>query len=346
MVLEIKNRIEKELKNYLCHIDRVYSLSKPSPILYRNIREFILRKGKRLRPILFIVAYLGFTKKIAPGLYRSALSLELLHDFLLVHDDIIDKSSMRRSKPSLHLIMNRYLSNKKNLKFNGQDLSIVMGDVMFTLAIHSFLSIQEDQERKEKSLKKLIEAALYTESGEFSELLYSIKNIDKITREDIYKIYDYKTAHYTFASPLAVGAILAGADQSQINKLFKYGRYLGSAFQIKDDILGMFGSEKKIGKSSFTDLKEAKKTILIWHAYHHSNAKNKLTIKKIFSKREIDKADLLKMRRIISDTGTLAYAAKEIDTRIKKAESLLKTLKMQPKYKKILNIYTKKILDL
>lgn len=346
MISKIKNQIEKELHTYLLDMDREYSLSRISPVLYNNIREFISREGKRLRPVLFVIGYLGFAKKIASGLYRSAVSIELLHDFMLVHDDIIDKSNVRRGKPSMHALLNRCLIGRKNIKFTGEDLTIVAGDVMFALGMHAFLSIKEEKERKEKALKKLIEAAIYTGSGEFIELLYGIKNIDKITKEDIYKTYDYKTANYTFASPLAIGATLSGAGESQIKTLFKYGICLGRAFQIKDDIIGMFGTEKKIGKSIFTDLSEAKKTILIWHAYHNSDTAGKLAIKKIFSKKTVDKADLLKMRKIIYASGTLEYAQKEIDALINGSDILIKTLQMHPRYQKLLNAYSKELLEL
>ncbi|MBI3990946.1 MAG: polyprenyl synthetase family protein, partial [Candidatus Omnitrophica bacterium] len=142
------------------------------------------------------------------------------------------------------------------------------------------------------------------------------------------------------------GATLAGAGEGQIKTLFKYGICLGRAFQIKDDIMGMFGSEKKIGKSIFTDLSEAKKTILIWHAYHNSNTINKLAIKEIFSKKAVDKADLLRMRKIIYDSGTLEYAQKEIDALIKESEVLSKTFLMHPRYQKLLNAYSKELLEL
>jgi geranylgeranyl diphosphate synthase type I len=346
MTLKIRKRVEKELKNYIRELNISYSLSKISPVLYANIKEFISREGKRIRPILFVIGYLGFAKKAAAGLYRSAISIELLHDFMLVHDDIIDKSNTRRGKPSMHAMLNKYLRNNKNAKFSGEDLTIVIGDVMFALAMHAFLAIQEDEKRKEKALKKLIEAAIYTGSGEFIELLYGLKNLERITKEDIYRVYDYKTANYTFASPLVIGATLAGARQDQIDKLAKYGICLGRAFQINDDILGMFASERKTGKSNLADLKEAKKTILIWHAYNNSNHKNKLAIKKLLSKSNIAKSDLLRMRGILNCSGTLDYAAKEINTLIKKAEFINKTLKMQPRYLNLLNSISKKILSL
>ncbi|MCX5703967.1 MAG: polyprenyl synthetase family protein [Candidatus Omnitrophica bacterium] len=344
--MKIKNKIDSQLAGYILDIDKLYSLSKISPLLFKNIRNFIRRDGKRIRPILFVIGYLGFAKKAAYGLYRSAVALEIFHDFMLVHDDIIDKSDTRRGKPSMHAALNRYLKDYKNIKFDGQDLSIVAGDVMYAMAIHAFLSVKEDMRRKEAALKKLIEAAIYTGSGEFIELLYGAKNIEEIKKSDIYKIYDLKTANYTFASPLSIGAILAGARKNQVEKLFKYGIYLGRAFQIKDDILGMFGVKAKIGKSNLTDLQEAKKTILIWYAYRNSKRKHKLAIKRILAKRNIYKKDLLRIRKIVLAAGALDYAKKEVHALIRKALAINKGSQMHLKYRQSLDSYAGKLLSL
>lgn len=341
---EIKNKINKELKILSGGIGRIYSLDKISPLLSRNIKEYILRGGKRARPILFIIGYLGFAKKPASGLFKSALSIELLHDFMLIHDDIIDKSDTRRGKASMHKMFNTHLEKFKNIKFNGQDLSIVAGDVLYAIAIDTFLSIKENPLRKEKALKKFIEAAIYTGSGEFIELLYGAKNTDKITKKDIYKIYNYKTAHYTFACPLSIGAILAGASQRQIDLICEYGSYLGKAFQIKDDIIGMFSEESKTGKSPLVDLQESKKTILVWYAYKHSNPKNKKIIKNILSKEKIIMPDLCKTREIIINSGALKFAEAEIISLTNKALAMIKSSRMKKIYKDSLYNYLKNIL--
>ncbi len=344
MLERIKNKVDLELKKFVVDIEKTYSLSKISPLLFKSIKEFILGKGKRIRPILFIVGYLGFAKRTAPGLYRSALAIELLHDYMLVHDDIIDKSDTRRGKPSMHKMLDKQLKSYKKIKFNGQDLSIVVGDVIYALAIEAFLAIREDKERKQRALKKFIQAAVYTGSGEFIELLCGAKSIDQISREDIYRIYDYKTACYTFSTPLASGAILAGAGKKEVDKLFKFGIYLGRAFQIKDDILGMFAAEKKIGKSTLSDLQEAKKTLLIWRAYHSGNSKAKNFIKKVFIKKKVTYQDLLKMRKIIQYSGSLDYLYAEIDSLIRKSQNLIASSSISRQYKDFLIQYPQKLL--
>ncbi|MEE8359337.1 MAG: polyprenyl synthetase family protein [Candidatus Omnitrophota bacterium] len=346
MYFKIKKRLDKELSVFIKGIDRSYALKKLSPILSKEIKGFVRRKGKRLRPILFIVGYLGFAKTVADNLYRSALSLELLHDFLLIHDDIIDKSDMRRGKPSLHKKFDGYLSGHKGIKFAGVDLAIVAGDIIYAIAIDSFLSIKENAVRKEKALKNFLQTTIYTGAGEFVELLAGIKDIKNIRKSDIYKIYDLKTAFYSFASPLSTGAILAGASNAEVKKLNKSAIYLGEAFQIKDDILGMFAEENEIGKPSITDLREGKKTILIWYAYHNAKKSDKNYIRYILSKKKVGRADLYKMRRILTESGALSYAQKEISILADRGLRLLDASRMRPKYKAFLLDYSRNLLKI
>ncbi|HNW40113.1 MAG TPA: polyprenyl synthetase family protein [Candidatus Omnitrophota bacterium] len=344
MFLKIKKKLEKELIAYTGSINKLYALNKLSPILFKNIKEFICRDGKRVRPILFCIGYLGFSKKMPSGLYRSALSLELLHDFMLVHDDIIDKSDQRRGKPSMHTLLKNTLGKNKKIKFNGEDLAIVVGDVMYAMALDAFLAIKEAPARKEAALRKLFLAALYTGSGEFIELLLGTKPIEKVTRRDIYKIYDYKTANYTFSSPLTMGAILAGANGWQIKRLNDYGLLLGRAFQIKDDIIGTFGEVKDTGKSNLTDIQEAKRTLLIWYAYHHTSSQNRQIIKRIMENKITQKSQLLKMRKIIKASGAIVYAQNQIQDLHRQALIQINSLGMDQRYKQALDDFSRKIL--
>lgn len=345
MINKIKNRIEQELKSYLNDLREEYPLRTISPVLYQNIREFFLRKGKRARPLLFVLSYLGYSRSPAHGLYRTALSLELLHDFMLVHDDIIDKSDTRRGKPSMHAMLNSHIAPFKDIKFTGEDLTIVIGDVMYALALHSFLAIKENLQRKENALKKLIKAALYTGSGEFIELLCGAKKIERMTLKDAYKVYDLKTANYTFASPLAIGSTLAGAPEKQTRLLFEYGIYLGRAFQIKDDIIGMFSDDKTTGKSALADLREAKKTMLVIKAYQDSGSREKSIIKKILACDNAGTRELMIMRRIIRESGSLDFAAGTISSLCKEADEIYGRLSMKRTYKENLRSYVNSLLN-
>lgn len=344
MFNQIKNKLDKELIRYLSDLNKRYRFNYGHFSLLKNIKTFLLGDGKRLRPILFIFAYKGFSNKNPKNLYRCALSMELIHNFLLVHDDIIDKADIRRGKPTMHLMLEREITYKGKAKFTGQDLAIVVGDIIYAIAIESFLSIVENPLLKEKALIKFIEAAYYTGLGQYLEIIYGAKELGQITKKDIYKIYDYKTAYYTFLAPLVSAAILAKTKKEEITKLSKLAINLGRAFQIKDDILGVFGDENKTGKSALTDLKENKKTILTWWAYNKSSKEQKLRLSQIMYKIKPNQKDMSQAKKIITDSQALGYAKKEIVRLQKKSLKILNSSKMKNTYKLWLSDYIKQIL--
>lgn len=346
MFEQIKNNVEGTLAEYVSHLDMIYRLDRISPHINAAISDYVLRPGKRVRPVLFVAGYKAFSKKEPEGLYTSSLCIELLHDFMLIHDDIIDRSDTRRGKPAMHKLLEKRFSLAKGAKFTGQDLSIVIGDIIYAMAIHTFLTVKEEPIRKEKGLKRFIEAAMFTGSGEFLELIYGATSLDKLQKNDIYKIYDYKTACYTFACPLSIGAILGGAKDTDVQRLFNFGIYLGRAFQIKDDILGIFGDEKEIGKSVLTDLQESKKTLLIFYAYRDSGPKDRAAMKRILSKEAaIGRKELEEMRGLIRRSGALDKCSAEISGFIRQAGCLLDSSGMRPSMKKELGDYTRSLLQ-
>ncbi|MBU1043083.1 MAG: polyprenyl synthetase family protein [Candidatus Omnitrophica bacterium] len=346
MLNKIKKNIELELVKFIRILDEKYKLSIISPMLHKNLINFLSRPGKRIRPLLFIIGYKGFSNKNPFNLYRSALSVELLHSFLLIHDDILDNSDMRRGQPALHIMLNKRLNQKSQAKSVGMPLALVSGDIIYALSIEAFISIKESPEKKQKALLKLLESGFYTGCGEFIEIINSKKPIAQISRNEIYKTYDYKTAYYTFSAPLITGAILAGASSPEIKKLFKFGKYCGRAFQIKDDILGLFGDSKQTGKSGFTDIKESKKTLLIWHAYNNATPANKICLQKILTKNKTTKSDIINARRILKETKSLRYCLNLIQAFIQKSIHELKTSNLKKTYKKELIGFCQKILEL
>ena len=148
--------------------------------------------------------------------------------------------------------------------------------------------------------------------------------------------YTLKTARYTFDCPLVTGAILAGADEKDIKKLSQLGVLLGQAFQIQDDIIGIFDTQKNIGKSILSDLAESKKTLLVCHAYHKLRGKNKTGFIKLFTKPKKNYNDLVAIRKIFLNAGSLQYSMESIESRLHKANTLLSELKMRKEYKLII----------
>lgn len=345
MLNEIKNKVDAELRAYAAGLEPAYGLHRISPLLSSHIREYVLRPGKRVRSCLFVAAYLGYARAPRPGLYRTALAFEMLHNFMLIHDDIIDRSALRRGAPSMHAQLDRYLTRYRNLKFTGSDLGIVVADCIYAMAIEAFLAVRENPKHKEAALRKFTEAAVFTGAGEFVEMLAGARPIGNIALRDIYAIYDLKTAYYTFCAPLVVGSILAGAPQSQISLLTGYGIDLGRAFQINDDILDMCAPESQTGKTSLTDIKESKKTLLIWHAYRNAGAKDRRMMQRIFDKPAPGRKDMEKIRSVVNATGSVAFGRGKIRSLVRHAASSVSRLTMKKPYKELLSNLPSRILN-
>ncbi|MFH1359488.1 MAG: polyprenyl synthetase family protein [Candidatus Omnitrophota bacterium] len=335
----IIKHIDQHLEKFLNKIRHDYYLHQVDPILYESIKDYALRKGKRIRPLLLILSYQGYKhKKNGPSrsLYDASTCMELLHIFMLVHDDIIDRSDLRRGQPTMHRLLRKAAKTKEQDKL-GYDLSIVTGDILYSLAIDAFLSIREDPLRKEKALKYFIRTAAFTAIGEFIDVLQGVKKIQNVSQKDVLLTYRLKTARYTFECPLVVGAILAGASQRETQRLSRFGSYLGQAFQIQDDILGIFDSQKNIGKSILSDLAESKKTILTCHAYEHLKGRQKKQFLYYFEKNKKTYADLMAIRKILIQSGSLSYSLRKMTGLLKKAHHIFPSLSMKKEYRAMIN---------
>jgi len=339
MINTIKRQIDLHLEKFLERIRHEYRLNLIHPILYASIKEFVLREGKRIRPILLILSYKGYSRRkdsFPASLYSASICMELLHSFMLIHDDIIDRSDLRRGKPTLHRLLAKAAKTKEREKL-GYDLSIVAGDIVYALAIDAFLSIKESACRKERALKYFIQTATFTAMGEFVDTLNGAEKIDKITEKSVFLNYTLKTARYTFDCPLVIGAILAGARDRDIKMLSTFGIKLGQAFQIQDDILGIFDTQKNIGKSILSDLAESKKTLLVCHAYHQLRPQKRRIFLKYFSKTRKNYQDLVAVRKIFLNAGSLRYSLEEISKRLDEAQKILKKLNINDTYRNLIS---------
>jgi len=338
MIETLKKNIDRSLGVFMNRVRREYKFHLVNPVLYNAIREFSLRQGKRIRPLLLILSYMGYSKKgnkVSVSLYNASTCIEMLHNFMLIHDDIIDRSDLRRGKPTLHKLLGKTIKTDDPTKL-GYDLGIIAGDIVYALAIDAFLSIEESPVRKERALKYFIQTAAFTAMGEFIDTVYGVEQLNKVKEKDVILNYTLKTARYTFDCPLVVGAILAGAGESDIAKLSDLGIMIGQAFQIQDDIIGIFGSEKNIGKSILSDLAESKKTLLVCHAYDHLKGKERKAFLNIFNKPKKTHTNLREIKKIFINSGSLQYSLKAIEARITKTIRILQSLKMKTKYRLVI----------
>jgi len=338
MIDQIRKRIDISLASFLETVKKDYKLHTVSPILFDSIKDFTLREGKRIRPLLLILGYKGYTrgkKPISKEIYNASTCMEFLHNFMLIHDDIIDRSDLRRGKPTMHKLLEKTVKTDDPKKL-GYDLSIVAGDIVYALAIDAFLSINESLERKERALKYFIQTAAFTAMGEFIDTIHGVESLDNVKEKDVYLNYTLKTARYTFDCPLVTGAILGGADNREIKKISEFAIQIGQAFQIQDDIIGIFESEKNIGKSILSDLAESKKTLLVCHAYENLKGARKKEFLSYFMKKEKVFKDLVEVRRIFIESGSLDYCLSAVKVRLAKSQKILKTLKMDLTYRDLI----------
>ena len=338
MLDKFREQLDRNMPLLLSDARKTRGFGRVSPILFAGIEDFTTRGGKKIRPLLFLISYLGYTQKsgaAVKGLYRSALAVELLHDFLLVHDDVIDKSALRRGKPTLHRVYNSRLGERPSSGL-GADLAIVAGDIIFALAVEALMTINERPSRKERALGEFTKAAALTGAGEFMDVVNGRMNINRISRKDVFMTYDLKTARYTFISPLVMGAILGGAGAAELKKLSELGLLLGRAFQILDDLLDMFSSRKALGKPTLSDLGESKKTLLVWEAYRRLGPKDRKNLKRFLEKEKKTHADLLKFRKLIKMSGAHEYCENMVKRLLKESDASIDGLKMKRAQKAML----------
>lgn len=342
MLEKTKKHIDLELRELLSEAKKAYEISSPKGLLFSGIKDFLLRNGKRIRPLLFIIGYQGYTKRkkySKKDLVRSSLSMELLHDFLLIHDDVIDNSDLRRGKPTLHNYFNDKLSLKKHDQI-GPSLSIVAGDIVYALAIKAFGAINESSARKDRALDEFLKATIATGTGEYLDVVNNLTSLDNIKKKDVFQVYTLKTARYTFEGPLIIGAILGGAPEKEISKLAHFAVSLGQAFQIQDDLLDIFASREIIGKPTLSDLDEGKKTLPLWKAYTSLPLKKKKTLKRIMDKQTKTRKELLLVKQLIKDSGSAEYSFNVAQRLLSYASKNLESLKIKPAYKKHLKAFT------
>jgi geranylgeranyl pyrophosphate synthase len=291
-------------------------LSQKLPELCSLILEYCCQNGKNIRSTLFSQSYLQLSPSACKNLFTGAASLELFHLFALIQDDVIDNSDTRRGKLSLHKI----IQSSKNISCKkAQDLAIIFSDILYSAAIEAFMQIEEEAENKENAIKIILDTAVHTGSGQFLELIYSSKKFDEITLENIYEIYDLKTARYTFCGPMISGAMLAGCEPSQIDVLNQVGAYLGRAYQISDDIQDYTKTDFDNGFPS--DIVEQRKTILLWHLTNFGGADAQVAINAVYSD-----CTIITISALIDNLykyGSFEFALQELNYNYYKALDLL-----------------------
>ena len=253
-----KGRFDGVLNRFLQ--DKVEEAGKIRPELARMLEvctEFVMAGGKRLRPAF---VYYGWKAVNGVGdedvILKAAVPLELVHAGALVHDDVMDNSDLRRGRPTVHKVFEKEMGNAEV----GRSLAIVAGDMVLALADEAFSAYPDFGGNFKNARMCFDEMCKEINYGQHLDVVANL--LPSIGEDWIMKVMRYKTAGYTVEKPLLIGAILGGSSPGLLSRISEFGVNLGVAFQIKDDLLGMFGNQEKVGKPVDSDLKEGKKTLL------------------------------------------------------------------------------------
>lgn len=321
---DFKEKIDPEIEKYLSRIIKeTEKVDENVADALRHVRKIILSGGKRARAALMFYGYLAAGGKNFKEMLKTSVSIELIHIFLLIHDDIIDEDIFRHGVVTIHThyekIGRKFLKNKNPEHF-GNSMGIIVGDMMAALGNQVLFESNFSPKLIIEALIKLQKIVSLTIVGETEDIY--IENMGRANEEEIMRMYENKTAKYTIEGPLHLGAILAGADQKFLDALSAYAIPIGIAFQIQDDILGVFGMERKTGKSVGADVRQGKQTILVAKAYEKADKSQKKILDTTLGKKDLAANDLENFRRVIIETGSLSYAenlAKDLIKKGKKA---------------------------
>ena len=272
-----------------------------------HARTIVLAGGKRLRSAFMYYGYLGAGGTEEDKILHTSMSVELIHSFLLVHDDIIDRDDMRHGVPTLHKryadFGRRFFPNQ-DVEHFGNSIALVMGDMLYSFGNDIIFRSNFSKERIFSALSCLQSIVSYTVVGQARDIYMEYKRDG--SEEEILTMYRNKTAKYTVEGPLHMGALLAGASQELLSLLSAYALPIGIAFQIQDDILGIFGSTKQMGKPVGSDIEEGKLTILVARALKNGTKEQSRRLREILTRgAELTERERLEFCSIIKETGSL-----------------------------------------
>lgn len=301
------------LKKYSKSIDNeiITSLSTIDPISLCKASDHLIKAGgKKLRPVLVILSCEAVGGRSEDAL-KTAASMELIHTFSLIHDDIMDKDEMRRGKPSVHTLW-------------GEPMAILAGDTLFSKAFETVLETDTenvDPKRVVEALKTVVDSCIKICEGQALDIGFE-GNLE--VKEEEYLNMIYKKTAALIAAATKSGAILGGGTDKQVEALSEYGRLIGLAFQIQDDYLDVVSEAQDIGKPVGSDIVEGKMTLMVVHALSKASNEDK---KRLISILNANDEDLVEDAiSIFNKYGSIDYTRDIALDNVKTAKELLNVL--------------------
>ena len=307
--MDLKTELEKRANFFNGILEKFLSKGEPET-LYDAVRHLPLAGGKRLRPSLAMIsceAVSGDIRNVMP----LAIALELTHNFTLVHDDIMDKSKLRRNMPAVHV---KY----------GEPTAIIAGDLLFSKAFEAMHDIQGDPSIFKNVEFGLIDCVRSISEGQQLDMEFEKR---KNVAEDEYLEMILKKTAVMFMYAAEAGAILGGGSREQANALNEYGKSLGLGFQIHDDYLDMSSDEETLGKDIGNDIRNGKKTLIAVHCLSNASGEDKKLLDKIFGNLKASDKEVKQVYNSFKSVGSIEYAK---NTAVKYCEKAKKALEILP----------------
>lgn len=306
--MDIKQDIKKRADFFDKELEKFFKNGSPET-LYDAARHLPLAGGKRLRPCVAMLSCEA-VKGDVRNVMSLAIALELIHNFTLVHDDIMDKSKLRRNMPAVHI---KY----------GEPTAIIAGDLLFTKAFESMHAITGDTKVFKNVEFGLIDCIREICEGQQLDIEFENR---KIVSEDEYIEMILKKTAVFFMYAAEAGAILGGGSREQSNALNEYGKSLGLGFQIHDDYLDMSSSEETLGKDIGNDIRNGKKTLIAVHSLNNAKGEDRKQLEKIFGNDKATDEQIKQVYDIFDKIGSIEYAKKAAITHCEKAKNALELL--------------------
>lgn len=302
---DIRVRVEARLREFLGAKTAAAAAADLPADVVEAISTFLFAGGKRIRPLFCVLGwYAGGGGELSDQVIRAAAAVELFHAAVLIHDDIIDDSDTRRDQPTVHRAVaqrRRGAGDHPAAARFGTHAAILIGD--FGLVWSQELLHAAALSAPQIGAVTPVLDAMRTEVhyGQYLDLLTTGRPTPDLDRA--LEIIRYKTAAYTVERPLQLGAALAGAGTEVAQALSDYGRPLGEAFQLQDDLLGVYGDPATTGKSNIDDLREGKHTVLLALALRHADAAQRATLEELIGNPLLDEDGAARCREVLDVTG-------------------------------------------
>jgi len=311
---DLRGRVDRALADFLAtQRQRLAAIDESLLPVSDAIDAFVLGGGKRLRPAFAYWGYRGAGGLDSDALVGSVAALELVQASALIHDDVMDSSDTRRGEPSVH---RRFSGHHQAAGWLGDpdgfgaSAAILLGDLCLVWSDELLQHSGLDPVTLARGRPVFDEMRTEVTAGQYLDVLTQVTGDSSVARAQ--KVARYKSAKYTVERPLLLGAALAGAGPSTAAVYSAYGLPLGEAFQLRDDVLGVFGDPAETGKPSGDDLRAGKRTYLVAEALRLAEPADRELISRGLGNGAMDDAELARLRETITRTGALARTEQRI----------------------------------